>query len=246
MNDLLRRALADAQITEADIAKRLDVDPKTVQRWVAGRIPYPRHREGVAEVLGLEVADLWPHLAAPLPMPELPGAQVLAKYPHRWAVPRPAWQHLFQSARRGIGILVYAGLFLAEDSGITSSLAGKAREGVKVRILLGDPDGSHVLERGADEGVGDSLAAKIRNALVLYRPLLGVEGVELRLHDTVLYNSIYLADDDLLVNPHAYGIPASQAPVLHLRVAEDGDMASTYAASFERVWAGARALSRDT
>jgi hypothetical protein len=66
-----------------------------------------------------------------------------------------------------------------------------------------------------------------------------VDGVEIRLHDTVLYNSIYRADDYLLVNPHAYGIAASHTPVLHLRRAEDGDMASTYLDSFERVWSGA-------
>ena len=38
---------------------------------------------------------------------------------------------------------------------------------------------------------------------------------------------------------HAYGIAASHAPVLHLRRAEDGDMASTYLESFEHVWSGA-------
>ncbi|MFB4308949.1 hypothetical protein [Actinomadura sp. GTD37] len=57
-----------------------------------------------------------------------------------------------------------------------------------------------------------------------------------------LYNSMYRADDDLLINPHAYGIAASHAPVLHLRRGEDGDMASTYLESFERVWASARPI----
>ncbi|TDD13441.1 XRE family transcriptional regulator, partial [Actinomadura sp. KC06] len=31
-------------MTEAGVAARLGVDPKTVHRWVAGRLPYPRHR----------------------------------------------------------------------------------------------------------------------------------------------------------------------------------------------------------
>lgn len=145
-------------------------------------------------------------------------------------------------ARAEIGILAYAGLFLAEDTGIMRVLAQRARDGVAVRILLGDPDGACVAERGSDEGVGESMAAKIRNALVHYRALREVAGVEIRLHDTVLYNSVYRADDDLLVNPHAYGIAASHAPVLHLRRTEDGDMASTYLESFERVWSGAAAM----
>ncbi|MGI5416049.1 DUF5919 domain-containing protein [Actinomadura luteofluorescens] len=147
------------------------------------------------------------------------------------------WHQLFQAARDEIGILAYAGLFLAEDMGIMRVLAQRARDGVAVRILLGDPDGTCVAERGSDEGVGESMAAKIRNALVHYRALREVDGVEIRLHDTVLYNSVYCADDELLINSHAYGIAASRAPVLHLRRTEDGDMASAYLESFERVWA---------
>ncbi|KAB2351060.1 helix-turn-helix domain-containing protein [Actinomadura rudentiformis] len=242
MNDLLRRALEDAQITEEALAQRLGVDPKTVSRWLSGRTPYPRHRRKVATLLNLPEADLWPHLTATRPLPEPPRAQVLATYPHRWAVPRGAWLHLFDRARREIGILAYAGLFLAEDTGILTTLATRANAGVNVRILLGDPNGSHITERGKDEGVGDSLAAKIRNALVLCQPLRQVEGVEIRLHNTVLYNSIYRADDDLLINPHAYGVPASHAPVLHLRLVADDDMASTYLASFDHVWSSAAAI----
>ncbi|WP_433230917.1 XRE family transcriptional regulator [Actinomadura formosensis] len=243
MNDLLRRALADARLTEAGVAARLGVDPKTVHRWVTGRVPYPRHRTRVAALVGRDEADLWPQLAAAKVRSEPPVIDVLATYPHRWAVPRLVWQQLFQGAREEIGVLAYAGLFLAEDMGIMRTLAQRARSGVRARILLGDPDGMCVAERGSDEGVGESMAAKIRNALVHYRVLRGVDGVEIRLHDTVLYNSIYRADDDLLINPHAYGIAASHAPVLQLRRAEDGDMASTYLESFERVWAGASPMA---
>ncbi|MWK33257.1 hypothetical protein GEV43_03835 [Actinomadura sp. J1-007] len=92
------------------------------------------------------------------------------------------------------------------------TIADKARDGVTVRILLGNPDGPRISERGADEGVGDSLAAKIRNALVLYEPLRDLDNVEIRLHDTVLYNSIYRADDDLLINPTPTASPHPTPP----------------------------------
>ncbi|TDC65793.1 XRE family transcriptional regulator [Actinomadura sp. GC306] len=243
MNDLLRRALADAHLTEAAVAARLGVDPKTVHRWVAGRVPYPRNRTRVASLVGQDEADLWPQLAVADVRAESAVIDVLATYPHRWAVPRTVWQQLFGAARDEIGILAYAGLFLAEDTGIVRALAERARNGVPVRILLGDPDGTSVAERGSDEGVGESMAAKIRNALVHYRALRDVDGVEIRLHDTVLYNSIYRADGDFLINPHAYGIAASHAPVLHVRRAEEGDMASTYLESFERVWSGASPMT---
>jgi hypothetical protein len=93
-----------------------------------------------------------------------------------------------------------------------------------------------VAERGATEGIDAGLAAKVRNAIVLFRPLLAEPGVGMRLHGTVLYNSIYRTDDQLLVNTHIYGVMANNAPVFHLRKIPGGEMASTYMDSFDRVW----------
>jgi hypothetical protein len=112
-----------------------------------------------------------------------------------------------------------------------------------VRIALGDPDGPNVADRGAEEGIGDAMPAKIRNALTLYRPLVAVENIDIRLHRTVLYNSIYRADGQFLVNQHTYGIPAAQAPVFCLCDADGGDMAALYLDSFERVWASSAPLA---
>jgi hypothetical protein len=69
-----------------------------------------------------------------------------------------------------------------------------------------------------------------------------VPTVEIRLHTTVLYNSLYRADDEMLVNSHVYGTAAAQAPILHLRHHGDGDLFDTYANSFERVWSASNAL----
>jgi hypothetical protein len=85
-------------------------------------------------------------------------------------------------------------------------VADKAARGVRVRFTLGDPDSAFVAQRGQEEGIGDAMAAKIRNALTLYRGLAASENVEIRLHQAVLYNSIYRADDQLFVNQHAYGV----------------------------------------
>jgi hypothetical protein len=66
--------------------------------------------------------------------------------------------------------------------------------------------------------------------------LRDVPGVEIRLHQTVLYNSIYRADREVLVNTHAYGTPAANAPVMHLLHTGDRGPADAYITSFERVW----------
>jgi hypothetical protein len=84
------------------------------------------------------------------------------------------------------------------------------------------------------------MAAKVRNALTLYRPLMASTNVEIRLHQTALYNSIYRADGQLFVNQHTYGIPASHAPVFCFRESESSDMVFAYCESFERVWAKAK------
>lgn len=234
----LRRALASARLRDIDVAKALGVDPKTVQRWLGGRLPQPRHRWGLADLLSLHEYDLWPHLAG---VPSI-GPEVYATYPHRGSVPRDVWRKLYDSAEQQIDILFYSGLFLAEDVEMIRLLGEQAQAGVDVRIILGDPDSPHVSQRGDDEGIHGAMAAKIRNAIVLYRPLI-TSGVQIRLHSTVLYNSIYRADDEMLINQHIYGIAAAYAPVLHLRRQGDDDVFSTYIASFERVWSSAQPLT---
>ena len=179
---------------------------------------------------------LWPGALSKEQVAAASDSEVLAIYPHRSDVPREAWERLFKAAERDIGVLVYSGLFLAEDPVLQKVLAERARAGVRVRILLGDPDSPHVAERGADEGVDGMMAAKIHNVLVLSRALRGIESTEFRFHRTILYNSIYRGDDHLLVNTHIYGVPAAGAPVWHLRKVAGGEIASTYLESFERVW----------
>jgi transcriptional regulator with XRE-family HTH domain len=243
VNEILRRAFAEAGVREQDVATRLGVDTKTVRRWLEGRRPYPRHRTALANLLGIDQTTVWRNEVPSPRQSQYGGADLEASYAHRWAVPREVWQWLFNQAEEEIGVLVYSGLFLAEDVGLLSILEERAHAGVSVRILLGDPDSPHVAVRGADEGVDEAMAARVRNSIVLYRPLRDVDGIEIRLHGTILYASLYLADDDVLVNPHAYGITASHAPVLHVRHVEPGDMASMYVDSFERVWRAARPLT---
>jgi transcriptional regulator with XRE-family HTH domain len=238
-NERLRAALLERGLTPAALGDEIGVDHKTVERWLSGRVPYRRHRYAVAARLQLDETYLWPGALSKEQVAAASDSEVLAIYPHRSDVPRDVWERLFAPAEHDIGVLVYSGLALAEDTSVQKILAERARAGVRVRVLLGDPDSPQVAERGKDEGVGDAMAARIRNVLVLYQALRATEGTEFRLHRTVLYNSIYRGDDQLLVNTHIYGMPASRAPVWHLRKVAGGEIASTYLESFERVWDGA-------
>jgi transcriptional regulator with XRE-family HTH domain len=235
-NERLRAALLEHGLTPSELADRVGVDHKTVERWIAGRSPYRRHRYLVAGVLRKDEEYLWPGALSREQVAAASDSELLAIYPHRSDVPRDAWEQLFKSAEREIGVLVYAGLFLSEDAVLRRVLDDKARAGVRLRFLLGDPDCPEVAQRGADEGVDDAMAAKIRNALALFKPLRVLDGAEFRFHQTILYNSIYFGDDQLLVNTHVYGITAAGNPVWHLRKIPGGEIAALYLASFERVW----------
>jgi lambda repressor-like predicted transcriptional regulator len=242
-NERLRAALLQRGMTIAALAEEIDVDPKTVERWITkDRTPYRRHRYAVASHLGMDETYLWPEALSKEQVTRVSDSEIITVYPHRWSVPRDAWGRLFAEAEHEIGILFYSGMFLAEDDGAQRTIADKARAGVRVRVLLGDPESPQVAERGVDEGIGESMAARIRNVLVLYKPLSKLDNVEMRLHATVLYNSIYFADDQMFVNTHVYGVPASNAPFWHLRKVPAGEIVTTYMESFERVWEGAKPL----
>jgi len=207
-------------------------------------VPYPSSRAALADLVGADEADLWPESGGPLTNRTRPE-ELGTVYPHRWAIPRDVWKRFFEPAEHEIGILAYSALFLAEDAGLLAIIADKARSGVRVRLALGDPDGACVARRGQEEGIGDAIAAKVRNALTLYRAALKVENVEIRLHDTVLYNSLYCADDRLFVNQHVYGLLAAHAPMFCFRASENDNMAAAYLSSFERVWDTAAPTAHD-
>ena len=127
MNETLCRALLQARLTEEDVAGRLQVDPKTVRRWLEGRVPYLRHRWALAALLGLDETDLWPQLRSARSRPD----EVQAIYPHLDAVPEDVWLRLFGSAEREIGILADTAQPIAAYPRVLAVLAEKAASGAR-------------------------------------------------------------------------------------------------------------------
>ncbi|MFJ2645804.1 XRE family transcriptional regulator [Streptomyces sp. NPDC087420] len=243
MNERLHSVLAQRGVPPESLAEVCEVDPKTVGRWLGGRVPHPRHRFRVAQHLRVEETFLWP---TPPRGVGKPGSgsdtELVGTYPNRASVPRDTWLSLLQGARDQIGLLVFSGTFFAQSNPrVAKMLAERAAAGVRVRLCFGDSNGRAVAVRGREEGIGgDTLAAKIRASLTYYRPLLSEAGCEVRLHDTTLYTSLFRYDDNLLANPHIWGQPASANPVLHLKRVDAAGWFDNYAQSFEAVWAGAR------
>ncbi|MBS2539262.1 XRE family transcriptional regulator [Catenulispora sp. NF23] len=240
-NERLRAAMLTKGLNPSDVAAKVGKDVKTVERWITdGRLPHRKNRLALAALLGEDEPYLWPDGLSDTQRRTVADSEVLGIYPQRSLVPGDLWAGLFSKAGHDVGILVHAGGFLAESAPVQRALRERAEEGVRVRLLLGDPESPEVQRRGTEEGLGEGVAFKVRNALALFRPLLAVDGVELRFHRSTLHNSLFIADDEMLVNTQIYGVSAPLAPVLHLRKVAGAELVSTYQRSFEQVWSEAR------
>ncbi|MGH9211090.1 MAG: XRE family transcriptional regulator [Acidimicrobiales bacterium] len=243
-NYRLREALQAAGMTPETVAVDLDVDPKTVERWVTqNRVPYPRHRARLAASLGASEEHLWPNVTLEQEqdeedeVEEAVAVELANVYPHRSSVPPELWRRLLGRATQRISVLAYAGLFLYEQQPqIVKVLRHKAEAGVQVRLLLGDPTSMAARARDEESGGADDLMGKMRRAQAHFRPLATHSGITIRLHRTTLYNSIYRFDDEMLVHSHLYGLPAAHAPVVHLRQVPFGELFELYLRSFEHIW----------
>lgn len=235
-NERLRVAITTHGLALDDVARELKVNVKTVERWIAGRAPHRQTRYQIAAILGEDVAYLWPDVLSPVERQDIAEAEIVGIYAHRSLVPAEMWVEFFARAKREVGLLVHAGGFLAENNRFHRALRGAALAGAQVRMLLGDPDSQEVQRRGSEEGLGEGVAYKVRNALALFRPLFEVPGVEGRFHRSSLHNSIFWSDDEMLINTQIYGVSAPLAPVLHLRKVEGAELVSTYQRSFNKVW----------
>jgi transcriptional regulator with XRE-family HTH domain len=245
MNERLRAALVQADVSVEQLARACGVDQKTAERWITlGREPHDRNRRAAAKLLGVRADYLWPE-AGPKLLAGLEDAEssLIRTYADRSSVPRDVWLQLVRSATEAIDVLVYSGTFLVQTNPrLPAMLVERARAGVEVRLCFGDPDGSAVALRDDEEGIGGTLGSKIRASLSYFKGLVEEPGCEVRLHNCTVYASIFRYDSQSLVNPHLWGSPASANPILHVKRVGDC-LFEQYLESFDRVWDEAKPWS---
>jgi transcriptional regulator with XRE-family HTH domain len=243
VNERLRTAMLRHGVALEDLAETCGVEPKTVERWInTGRVPHRRHRWAAAKLLTADETYLWPDVLqqSTTRKGEANRSELLEIYPDRASVPRELWLRLLGDAQERIDVLVFSGTFYAQTQPrVARMLTEAAQRGVTIRLCFGDPNSQAVEIRDREEGLGGTLAPKIRSSLTYYRALADLDGCEVRLHATTLYASLFRYDDEILVNPHAYGEPASANATFHFRRLDGGTIAHHYMASFDRVWAEA-------
>lgn len=217
-----------------DVADELGADPKTVERWVTeGRLPRPAIRQNLAQLVGVPEAVLWP---------DAPGmaygtSELVGIYSTRRELSPATVAALLDTAERHIDVLAYAALWLWDSvPRFAEHLELKIARGASVRLCLGDPNSQAVLLRGREEGVDESLAVRCRLAIGYAQPIHHVDPNAVRVSDATLYATILRFDDDVLLNTHLWGNPASDSPVFHFHHEQAHGIAASAISSFERVW----------
>lgn len=245
-NERLRAVMEAGGWTYAALAQEVEVDPKSVERWVnLGRTPRRGTALQAAQALGEDVHALWPALRQARPARAI-SPELVALYEQRADIPVSMFVDMMTQARERIDVLVYAAVFLHEAyPRLNELLKERAAEGCAVRIAVGDAESENVRARGQEERFGHGIESRCRLALMHYSALVGTPGIEVRTHGTTLYSSLYRADDQQLVNAHVWGVNAYGAPVWHLRRNREGGMFDTYAESFDAVWATAKPVRQE-
>lgn len=148
-NERLRSQMNQAGLTVGELARQVEVDPKTVERWLdIGRLPHQRHRQKAANLLASDETFLWPQLLDDERSRATSEAELISFYPHRGAVPPDLWRRLVETPTERVEILVYAGLFLIDSHpDLPDKLAERASDGLQVRLLYGDPESDTVAWR---------------------------------------------------------------------------------------------------
>ena len=220
-NEQLRTAITRAGLSLDEFADIVQVDVKTVRRWVAGRTPYPRHRTSVAGALDTTEHALWPAAVpapatsgAPEPTTHEPG-DVVAGYAYSSdpAAPKPV--ELLSAAVEEIEIITPN---LASQPEVVALLRARAADGCRICILIEEPD-------------------------AWIEPLLDVDAIEVRASPAGEDHTLYRAGDEILLALKNISFADQSPPLIHLRQATYGGLFDRIVHDFEERWDKATPLA---
>jgi transcriptional regulator with XRE-family HTH domain len=242
VNVALRDALTDARVTRAELARKVGVSGKTVDRWLSSpeRAPHPGTRTAVAEVLGVGPEMLWPR-AVRSTIKLGSDREIVASYPYRNACPTSLWASLIDGAKRRIVMAGYTNYFLWQDHPrVSARLKAKAESGCSVRFIVGDPESETTQRREAVEGVPLTVGTRIRITLDQLAKIGPVPGLEARFSDDHIALSVFIFDEQMLVTPHIANLLGHESPMLHLRRLEADGLYDRFAQHVDALWEGGR------
>jgi lambda repressor-like predicted transcriptional regulator len=220
-NEQLRTAITRAGLSLDELADIVQVDVKTVRRWLEGRTPYPRHRTRVASALETTAHALWPAaVPAPAPSDALeptthdPG-DVVAGYAYSSDPVAPKPVALLGAAVEQIQILIPN---LASQPELVALLRARAGDGCRINIIIEEPD------------------ARIE-------PLLDIDAIDVRASPARAAHILYRTDDQILLALRHISFPEQSPPLIHLRQASYGGLFDRLLDDFDDRWDKATPLA---
>lgn len=217
-NETLKNRLTDAGLTPEEFADVIQVDPKTVGRWLAGTTtPYPRHRARISRALGLTEHELWPD-EIPAPTAEnghresnsVGGNEITGAWAYTTDEHAPNPGAIIENTGGAIEILDN-GIGVEITSALVAALVEQANNGRQVRLLT---------------------CAPTRRL----QPLIGHQHVELRVIHGTVGHSLILVGDIMLLTFNLTG-EANQPPlVLKLTLIAGGGIFERLVDNLDAFW----------
>jgi hypothetical protein len=242
MNERLLSAMDNAEMSKVKLAYRVGVSVKQVGRWVDDDVtPRGQARGDVARALGVDEDMLWPQSIRNR-IKTGDDLELVHSYPYRSACPSTVWGDLAADASAELLLSGYTNYFFwSQIPNFTNLVRRKAQEGVRIRFLLGDPEGEVTRQREIIEDAALSVSARIQISLKELSKLGPLPGLEVRFsaaEDAVNHVSlsVFRFDDDALVTPHLARLVGHDSPLLHLRKQGDGGMFDRFAEHAEELW----------
>lgn len=232
-------------MTSDEVAEKAGIDPKTLDRWISGRVPHPRNRHALAEVLGVHSSDLWPEADpfARLVPRDLAGVQCVY-------ASRSAFLSVFPPER------LFAEATAISISGLSNNLLCQQfadrrleqllRLGTTVTCLFLDPKGRGTADREVEERHAPGYLAGLTsiNITTLQRIRAGLpEGPSGRLvlatyDQTIRFNIVIVTYGDnktAVVQPYLPHFRGVESPTLVLHPTPEPGLFDTFQLIFDEL-----------
>lgn len=235
--------MAEAHVTPRQLAARVGVTAKSVERWIADeeRTPHAQNRLDTCRVLGVDEQMIWPE-AVTTRVKVGNDRELVHSYPYRSACPSTVWSRLVNDTTRDMLLGGYTNYsFWTQVPDFAGIVRRKVVSGCRVRFLIGDPEGEITRQREEVEAAALTVSTRIRITLEQLDRLGPLEGLEARFSeasDAVNHVglSVFQFDHDALVTPHLARVIGHDSPMLHLRRQGDGGMFDRFKDHAEELW----------
>jgi transcriptional regulator with XRE-family HTH domain len=176
--------------------------------------------------------------------------EILEVFPHRSDVPDELWEDIIAQTKNDLFLGGYTNYFFwTERPRFSETLRSKAEAGVRVRILIGDPNSEVTRQRESIENAPLTVSTRIHITLDELAKLSPVPGLEVRLSNinaqAHVSRSIFRFDNQAIVCEHIAERLGHGSLTFYLRRLHDNGPFDQYAAHLEHLWNGARPWSAD-